>query len=112
MMMHMQILPPNLKVALVSSKSFLAWSAFFNKPKKHISPTFAMRSTKNHTRSSCVVFVLNELWRQDAAATLGNNLPEHVRQDAAGAVVVDLDGGIEADDYGDVEAFAAGGFHR
>jgi hypothetical protein len=36
------------------------------------------------------------------------DLREHVGQDAAGAVVVDFDRGVDADDDGDVEAGAVG----
>ena len=43
---------------------------------------------------------------------LVEDLREHIGQDAAGAVVVNFDGGVDADDDGDVEGAAVGLVHR
>ena len=54
-------------------------------------------------------FSIYEFEPEGPVKFLPQNLRQHVRQDAAGAVVVFFHGGVDADDDGDVEAFAVGG---
>lgn len=59
-----------------------------------------------------IAFAKTKIWQVHGLSLVRTeDLGEHVGEDASGAVVVDLDWGVDTDDEGDVEAGAVGSGH-